>query len=346
MRSGNRHIPKSYVIAGGAGFIGSHLVRRLLRHDCVTRVVVLDDFSTGRKENLEDVEDDQRLDVLDCDITGTLRNIPSAEVILHLATIANPTQYEKSPIDTLLVNSKGNENLLRIARESRSFYVYFSSSEVYGNHSPMPVEGLREESESHLFLNRNRSPYFVGKIFGEEIVRNVCRKKMMNYLIVRPFNVYGPRMDVGTRYGRVIPNFIRWAMKGLPLQINGDGTQERSFCYIDDFLDALFELLGAPLLPERIVNIGNPDSISIRQLAMVVNDILDNPAGYVFTKRYEYEPRFRTPNIDRLNSWTRWKPRIGIKEGIERIVESMREEYETTKPSASVGSCSDIFAAW
>ncbi|MFQ6059886.1 MAG: NAD-dependent epimerase/dehydratase family protein [Thermoplasmata archaeon] len=313
-------IGKKFLIAGGAGFIGSHLVKRLLRIDDINEVTVLDNFSSGSLQNLAGLGRTRRLRIHECDITNRLPEVGEMDVILHLAACANPTDYEKRPVETLLVNSRGNENLLALAQRSGARYVYFSSSEVYGNRNPMPPLGLREQDECRIAPGQPRSCYPIGKMFGEEVVRSVSNRMSLDYLIVRPFNVYGPNMDPNTKYGRVIPNFIKWARSGLPLKVNGDGTQERSFCHIDDFIDCMISLLERPFPPERIVNIGNPEPVSILTLAFLVNEVVGNRSGITFAERYPFEPQYRTPNIDRVKKWTGWRPRISLLKGLEMVV--------------------------
>ena len=188
----------------------------------------------------------------------------------------------------------------------------------------MPNNGLGENSESHLQLNQKRSPYFVGKVFGEEFVKHVCNAENINYLIIRPFNIYGPNMDRKTNYSRVIPNFISRALKKQPLEINGHGIQERSFCFIDDFIDAMISLLKHQFPPEKLINIGNPEPISILKLADMINEILSNPSKHIFTNRYEFEPQFRTPNIDRITNLISWRPKIKLEKGIRKTIESFK----------------------
>ncbi len=308
-----------YLVAGGAGFIGSHLVDRLLEHN--GEVVVIDNFSSGSGKNLEHLKESPLLEVYNLDITGDLPDIHGFDAIFHLAAIANPTDYEKHPIEALLVNSRGNRNLMEIAKNSKARYYFFSSSEIYGHHEPIPSHGLTEESRTHIVLNQKRSPYYVGKIFGEEFIRTVCHESGLEVIIVRPFNIYGPRMDLKTPYGRVIPNFIRWALAGQTLLINGDGNQERSFCYIDDFLDCIIRTLEKDVIEYNVINIGNPEPISILSLAQKINDITGNQSGYSFKERYKYEPQYRTPNIERAKVWLDWRPRVKLKDGIMAIVE-------------------------
>jgi nucleoside-diphosphate-sugar epimerase len=317
-----------YVIAGGAGFIGSHIVRRLLSLGTTSRITVLDDFSTGSRMNLQHASQDRRLRILECNVAEAVPDIHAADVVLHLATCANPKDYEALALDTLRVNSQGTGNLLRLARENESRFVYFSSSEIYGDHDPMPLNGLDEESCSRIHLGKKRSCYVVGKAFGEELVRAYCSEYEVEHLIVRPFNVYGPNMDWNTPYGRVVPNFLRWAMMSEPLRVNGDGSQERSFCYIDDFLDCLFLLLNGQFPPERAVNIGNPEPTSILELANIVNHMTDNCGGVEFVDKYQFEPKYRTPDVRRVMEWTGWKPKTSLTRGLEKLI-GTQERRET-----------------
>ena len=309
------------------------MVSRLLNRDVGGEVVVLDDFSTGSIANLRGVLDDSRLTVIKHDITRSLPRLSQVDLIIHLATRANPADYEQSSIETLLANSRGNETLLRLAAASRARYVYFSSSEVYGNHAPPPECGLAEDAGSHLVLGRARSPYAIGKAFGEEIVRAIGDRGSLDYLIVRPFNVYGFAMDEGSPYGRVITNFLRWARMRQPLRVNGDGTQERSFCWIDDFVDCIQLLVNRPFPPDRTVNVGNPETIRIVDLALLVNELAGSHAGIEFASRYQYEPDYRTPNIDRVTAWTGWRPKVGLREGLGAMLGDGRLEAAVEVPT-------------
>jgi nucleoside-diphosphate-sugar epimerase len=308
------------IIAGGAGFIGSHLVRNLLGRNGNLHLTVIDNLSTGSIKNLNDHLDDARLEFIEADITKPLTDIPDIDIILNLAAIANPLDYEQHRLDTLMVNSRGNENLIKMARRWGAKYVFFSTSEVYGDHNPLPANGLREEDNCRQVLHTKRSPYAIGKMFGEEIVSNLCTEAGLDYLIIRPFNVYGPNMDVRSPYGRVIPNFLNWAILKRPLKVNGDGTQQRSFIWIEDFIEALLRLIEQPNLDAPVVNIGNPISVSILELALLVNKITRNPAGIEFADRYPFEPHFRTPNIDRITQLTGWFPKVSLAKGLEHIL--------------------------
>ncbi len=311
---------KRFLIAGGAGFLGSHFVKRLLRTQYVKEIVVLDNFSTGSLNNLAEVSSDPRLKVIRTDISQSIPNLKNKfDSIWHLAALANPTDYEKNPIDTLTVNSDGVKNLIELAYRFDARYIYFSSSEVYGIYDSIPYQGFSEgDTVSRLILGKQRSPYAIGKCFGEELTRHLCRHYGIKYLIIRPFNVYGPNMDVKTNYGRVIPNFITWALKKEPLKINGDGTQIRTFCYIDDFIQALFSLFRAEYPPD-VINIGSRQQIRILDLAELINEIMDNKSnGYNFVERYQFEPMIRTPDLRKIKELTGWEPVTGLKKGLNK----------------------------
>ena len=329
------------VVAGGAGFIGSHLVTKLLAHN--NHVIVLDDFSSGMMDNLHHVKSQSNLEIKTCDITDAIPPMDGVDMIFHLAASANPTDYEKDPLSSLSVNSVGNEQLIECANSSQARYMYFSSSEIYGHHNPIPNNGLSEECMSHLVLNQKRSPYFIGKIFGESLVGHLCQKYSLQHIIIRPFNVYGTRMDKKTCYGRVIPNFMNWAHRNEPLRIHGDGIQERSFCHVDDFIDCIMRIVQKPSWEHSVVNIGNPEPVKIRELAKLVIGVTRSLSSLLYTQRYKYEPKYRTPNIHRVHEWLHWRPRIQLQEGLIELIENSEsildpEELESDK---LISQCED-----
>ena len=315
---------KSYLIAGGAGFIGSHLVKYFLSSVDTKKVIIIDNFLTGTYENLNEVINDSRLEIINADITkqDILEKVTDhIDVVFHLAAIANPTDYENHPILSLQVNSIGNEYLIKLAKKlGASKYIFFSSSEVYGNYETLPEAGLNENCEGHLMLNQVRSPYAVGKSFGEEMAIHFSKENDLNYIIIRPFNVFGPNMDLKTNYGRVIPNFIKWALNNEPLVVNGDGSQVRAFCYITDFVDAIGSLLDNNV-SDITLNVGNPYPISILDLAKLIIKSTNTVAGYTFGKKYKYEPYVRIPDISLITKICGWKPKLTLEEGIKKTIE-------------------------
>lgn len=309
---------RSYLIAGGAGFLGSHISENLINKG--HEVTVIDNLLTGCKSNIEHLLDHENFSLVEEDIIQMTDMSFSPNVIINLAAIANPLDYEENPLMSLSVNSEGNLNLLKLALKNDSSYVFFSSSEIYGNHNPHPECGLKEIHKSNLLLGHKRSPYFIGKMYGEELVKNYCISREMNYLIVRPFNIYGPKMDRNTNYGRVIPNFIRRGLKGEPLLVNGAGNQERSFCHIDDFTECIYRFIKEKMWVHRVVNIGNPQPISVLDLAKKINSITNNSSGFKFQERFVHEPDYRKPNIDRVKGWLDWSPSIPLEKGIKKTI--------------------------
>ena len=314
-----------YVIAGGAGFLGSHIVDYLL--DRGYKVVVLDNFSTGTLENLRKNINSPNLKIYNVDITQEVPDIKNVDGVFHLACNGNPYDYENYEINTLNVNSYGVVNLINLAERNNAWFIYFSSSEVYGDHIPLPKSGLVESNYSIHFLLHKRSHYPVGKMFGEEITSRLCRKKDIDYLIIRPFNIYGSRMDRKSSYGRVIINFFNWALNRKPCIVNGDGTQTRSFLYIDDFISFIDRIMrvGVGKLKWNVMNIGSTEEISIGELAEIINNICENDAGIKYAPRYPYEPMYRRPNIDRAKSLG-WKPKIPLRDGLKKLKYQLMEE--------------------
>jgi nucleoside-diphosphate-sugar epimerase len=319
---------RSFLIAGGAGFIGSHLVIRLLEHKSTKAITVLDNFSTGNRENLSCVLGDPRLEIIECDIIDDLKLAGNKDfdVIMHLAAIANPTDYESNPLPTLLVNSQGSERLLELSKKCSAQYIFFSSSEVYGSYDYIPSRGLREDALSHLTLNQTRTPYPIGKCYGEELTKYRCQSYQIPYNIIRPFNVYGPRMDTKTNYGRVIPNFITWALHKHPLQVQGNGEQIRTFCHIQDFINAL-EVVIRHKTPPPVMNIGSPIPTPIITLAKLINKMLANDAGIVYTNRYPHETLSRIPDIGVITSLG-WRPMIDLEQGITNTIDWMENQIK------------------
>lgn len=304
------------LIAGGAGFIGSHLAESLLHRGFA--VTVVDNLITGSLENISHLQDNNNFEFIQLDITKEPVQEENYRMIFHLASIANPTEYEQAPYETLSVNSLGSQNLLELAKKSDARYCYFSSSEVYGSGDG---ESITENRLCKIVIGQIRSPYTIGKMYGEEITRAFCKLNSIEYIIIRPFNIYGSRMDCNTTYGRVIPNFIRWAMANEPLRVNGDGLQERSFCHIDDFIGCTTAIINTGTWINHVVNVGCPDSIPIIELAKLINQLSGNSAGIEFRERYEFEPFYRKPDINRVHKWVGWRPKIELTTGLARLIQ-------------------------
>lgn len=261
------------LVAGGAGFIGSHLCDSLLADG--HEVVAVDNFITGRPVNVAHLVDNPNFTLVQNDIVDSIEL--TVDQIYHLASPASPVGYMRHPFETHLTNSTGTHNLLRLAHQHGAAFLFTSTSEAYGNPSVHP------QPESY-FGNVNpvgpRSCYDESKRYGESITMEYVRQYGMNARIVRLFNTYGPRNDPND--GRVIPNFISSAQRGNPLVIFGDGSQTRSLCYVSDLIRGLRSAMEAPGTVGQVINLGNPDERTILDLAEIINGYCGSTGGVQF----------------------------------------------------------------
>ena len=250
------------LVAGGAGFIGSHVSEDLLAGGW--ELVVVDNFVTGNRKNLATIEGRSGFEFIECDVLDT----PDLEVdaVFHLASPASPLHYDRHRIDTMLANSAGTRRLLEIAARNRARFVFASTSEVYGDPAEHPQ---RESYWGNVNPNGPRSCYDESKRFGEALTLAYERECGVNATIVRIFNTYGPRMDVND--GRVIPTFFRQALQREPLSIFGDGSQTRSLCYVSDLVRGLLAVAADGGSRGEVFNIGNPEEVTMLDLARRIN---------------------------------------------------------------------------
>ncbi|MFA4028378.1 MAG: hypothetical protein GDYSWBUE_000258 [Candidatus Fervidibacterota bacterium] len=302
------------VITGGAGFIGSHLVRRWLKEG--HEVVVIDNFITGRLENLPDGSGG-RLTLIRYDCCNFLYIDGHVDYVAHFASPASPADYLRHPIETLLVNSLGTWRTLGLARAKGAKYILASTSEVYGD----PL--VNPQSESY-WGNVNpigiRSVYDEAKRFAEALVMAYHRQHGLNTRIARIFNTYGPGMRPDD--GRVIPNFICQALRSEPLTIHGDGTQTRSFCYIDDMVEGIAKLMMSDL--HEPVNLGNPNEMRIIDLAKLIIRLTGSRSEIMFKPLPEDDPKQRRPDITKAKQLLNWEPKVPIEEGLKCTIEYFR----------------------
>ena len=300
------------IVTGGAGFIGSHLAERLAAegHD----VIVVDNLSTGSLSNLDEFRD--RITFVKTD-AETYEHTGPADYIFHLASVANPADYVMMQSNVLSSASDGTRRMLEIANREGARMIYFSSSEVYGSHP----EGtcLSEGSMSNVKLNTSRSAYLVAKMFGEQTVLTSRIETGADARIVRPFNIYGRRMDSKSPYGRVMVNFLRSSFEGRPLTVNGDGFQTRSFCQVSDFIDGLLRYTESET-DEPIVNIGNPVPTRIIDLAETVIRLTGSGSEIVHAPPVEFEPRHRCPDISLIGKICGWSPKMSLEEGLREMI--------------------------
>jgi nucleoside-diphosphate-sugar epimerase len=302
------------VVAGGAGFLGSHLCDRLVERG--DSVVCLDDLSTGSKENVAHLLEHDRFRLVVTDVSEKVDVGDDAKVdaVCNLASPASPPAYLARPLDTLAVGSEGTRRLLELARAHDARFLMASTSEVYGDPSVHPqVESYRGNVDPV----GPRSVYDEAKRFAESLTMAMHRSYGVNVGIVRIFNTYGPRLAPGD--GRVVSKFIVQALRGEPLTVYGDGSQTRSLCFVDDEIGGLLALLDSSLTGP--VNIGNPDERTMLELAEFVLEVTGSSSGVTYEPLPTDDPTRRCHDITLARTALGWEPTTGLREGIERTIE-------------------------
>jgi len=304
------------MVAGGAGFIGSHVSEALLRAG--HQVVCVDNLLTGRLENIAHLRDEPGFAFQETDIASV--EIQPVDVILHLASPASPIDYQLYPLETMAANSAGTWRLLDVALAAGARFVYASTSEVYGD--PL-VHPQPETYWGNVDPVGPRSCYDEGKRFGEALVTSYRRVNAVPATILRFFNTYGPRMRRDD--GRVMPELISAALDGKPLTVHGDGSQTRSFCYVDDLVEAIVLVLTDPLADGLILNVGNPEEVTILELAERIVSFAGPEAPIATTDRRPGDPERRRPVIDKIQDRYGWAPQTPLEVGLRRTVDWFRE---------------------
>ena len=299
---------KTILITGGAGFIGSHLCHRLLSEQ--NKVICLDDFSTGSIKNISDFIKNKNFEFIEHDITKPFFR-KGIDEIYNLACPASPVQYQKNPIKTIKTCTVGVINILGLAKTNNAKILQASTSEVYGD----PIEHPQKED---YFGNVNtvgiRSCYDEGKRCSETLFMDYHRQHNLNIKLVRIFNTYGPKMAVDD--GRVVSNFIFQAISNKNLMINGDGTQTRSFQYIDDLIDGMIKVMASENKFIGPVNLGNPNEISIKELASIIIELTNSNSKIAYRDLPLDDPTRRKPNISLALKKLAWKPSNNLKKGL------------------------------
>lgn len=309
------------LVTGGAGFIGSHLTETLLAQG--HRVVVADSFLTGRFSNLISAELHDQLEIVQQDLTddSTPESLPGPfHRVYNLACPASPRGYGKYPIETLLVSSVGTLNALKIAHRDGARFLQASTSEVYGDPEVHPQV---ETYWGNVNPNGPRACYDEGKRFAESLTMEYVRHHHLDARISRIFNTYGPRSH--PRDGRVVPNFCVQAIRGDDITIYGDGTQTRSFCYVDDLVRGLMLLMETDNITGEVVNLGNPYEFTMLELANEILAITGSESRLVFEPLPTDDPTRRRPNIDKAKRLLGWEPAIPLAEGLVPTIAYFRE---------------------
>ena len=305
-------------VLGAAGFVGSHLVDRLLADGWA--VIGVDNLVTGTLRNLAHLRSEPRFELVERDVCDPLDAIGGKlDAVLDLASPASPVDYLRHPFETLRVGSIGVENALKLAERNRATFLLSSTSEVYGD----PLEHPQRES---YWGNVNpigpRAVYDEAKRFAEAITMAYRRYKQVDTRIARIFNTYGPRMRLDD--GRVVPSFVGQALAGKPISMFGDGSQTRSFCYVEDTVAGLLRLLASDF--HEPVNLGNPNEMSILAFAQAVQRFIGTNLPIEHKPLPEDDPKVRRPDITRAREVLAWEPRVGFDEGMARTIAWFRSQ--------------------
>ncbi len=306
--------PMHVLVTGGAGFIGANLCRRLLKEGCT--VTVLDNFCTGRRENLQGLD----LEIIEADLCQTKTVDGHFDAVIDLACPASPPAYQSIPLETLRVGSVGVYNALEIARQNNARFLHSSTSEIYGE--PL-VHPQKESYRGNVNCLGPRSMYDESKRFSEALIRAYTQKYGVSTAIVRIFNTYGPYMREDD--GRVVTNFLHQMRNNLPLTIYGDGSQTRSFCFVDDLVEGLVRMLLSQ--ESGPINLGNPGEFTMLELAQVVSKVCGKTPKLVYKPLPGDDPTRRCPDITLAKERLGWEPTIKLEEGLRQTWEFLTRSH-------------------
>ncbi len=307
------------LITGGAGFLGSHLCERFLAEG--DEVICMDNLLTGHADNIAHLFACPRFTFIPQDVTHYIYVKGPLDAILHFASPASPSDYLEFPIPTLKVGSLGTHKALGLAKEKRARFLLASTSEVYGD--PL-VHPQKEDYWGHVNPVGPRGVYDEAKRFAEAMTMAYHRVHKLETRIARIFNTFGERMRLSD--GRVIPNFISQALRGEPLTVYGDGSQTRSFCYIEDMVEGLVRLLRSDY--PGPVNLGNPQEMSVLEVAQLILRLTGSKSKVVFCPLPEDDPRVRQPDIGLAKKILGWEPKVPLEEGLKKTVAYFQEKLK------------------
>jgi UDP-glucuronate decarboxylase len=305
------------LVTGGAGFIGSHLIDRLMNDG--HEVICLDNFYTGKKRNLLKWLDHPDFEMIRHDITEPIRL--EVDQVYHLACPASPVHYQSNPIKTVKTNVIGTMNMLGLAKRVKARFLLASTSEVYGDPEVHPQT---EDYRGCVNPIGIRSCYDEGKRMAETLAFDYYRENKVEIRVARIFNTYGPRMLEND--GRVVSNFVAQALRGIPLTVYGEGQQTRSFCYVSDLVDGLMRLMNDEHTGP--INLGNPDEYTILELAQAVQNLINPDAQIKFEPLPADDPRRRRPDITKAQTLLNWQPTIPLQDGLKMMIEDFRQRFQ------------------
>src|SRR5260221_916261 len=321
---------QTVLVAGGAGFIGSHLCKRLLDENYF--VICVDNLVTGSRENIKDLEQNPHITFIEHDITQEFSaikyQISNISYVFHLASPASPNLHSKNsymslPIETLLANSLGTFNLLNLAKENSARFLFASTSEVYGDPEISPQ---KEDYFGNVNPNGIRSVYDEGKRFGEAMTMAYYRKYSLDVRIARIFNTYGPQMS--PMAGRAVSKSMVASLKKQPIVIYGDGSQTRSFCYVSDLVEGLYQLMLRKNLSGEVINLGNPIEKTVKEFAEIVIKKMQVTAQLTYEALPPDDPMQRKPDITKAKKLLDWEPQVSLDEGLEKTIAYFKSNKE------------------
>ncbi|MEO1987178.1 MAG: UDP-glucuronic acid decarboxylase family protein [Martelella sp.] len=325
LQTNNNSGGKTILVAGGAGFLGSHLCERLLGQG--NRVICVDNYLSGTKANLAHLRNHPSFSAVEQDICTKFAVGEPLDQIYNLACPASPPRYQTDPVHTLMTSVGGANNLLQMAAEHGAAFLQASTSEVYGDPEEHPQ---RESYWGHVNCTGPRACYDEGKRAAETLCFDRLRRGEVDARVARIFNTYGPRMQPDD--GRIISNFVVQALRGEPLTIYGSGEQTRSFCYVDDLVRGLIALMNVDPNPHQPVNLGNPGEFTVNALAEQVAALTGAGGGVVKRPLPVDDPRCRRPVIDRAAALLGWKPEVALSEGLALTVAWFRDNLTPARP--------------
>ena len=310
-------VTMNIVITGGSGFVGSYLCEKLINDG--HKIIVIDNLLTGSRENINDLLDNENFSFIEHDVQDHIEIEDKVDYVLHFASAASPKAYTEHPVNTLKAGSVGTINTLGLAKKHSAEYLLASTSEVYGD--PL-ISPQNEEYWGNVNPNGERSMYDEAKRFAEAAVATYSRSYGLKTKIVRIFNTYGPRMQLND--GRVVTNFIVQALRNEDITIYGDGSQTRSFSYVEDTVAGIISLMNST--EYDVFNIGNPSEMTVGQLAEKIIKLTDSTSEIKYLELPNDDPKQRKPDITKAKTKLNWEPKVNLDEGLSKTIKWVEEQ--------------------
>jgi UDP-glucuronate decarboxylase len=310
---------QTVLVTGGAGFLGSWMCDVLIAQNA--RVICLDNFASGREQNIQHLLKNEHFMFLRHDISQPVLLNQKIDFVLHMASRASPLEFEQFPIQIMKANTLGTWIALGIAKKNKARLLFTSTSEIYGESQIIPTPETYHGNVNTLGI---RGCYDEAKRAGEATCMAYMRQHGVDVRIVRIFNTYGPRMRADGYYGRVVPRFIMQALRNEPITLFGDGSQTRSFCYVTDQIEGLLRFIAKDGLKGEVINIGNPKELSIMDLAIIIKKITGSESGLEYLPLPQDDPHRRCPIITKAYDLLDWSPKVDLETGLKKTIGSMK----------------------